>query len=344
MNRFQFSAGPWNIHTGADVFGPSVRESISFEKKIKKFKEIGLDYVQFHDDDVVPNLNELSDEQIISEAKKVRAILKKYDLKAEFVAPRLWEDSRTIDGGYTSNSEKDREYALWRTYRSIDIAKELGTDKIVLWLAREGTLVFESKNPVDGVNKLIEAINKMLEYDKNVKILIEPKPNEPIDRSFCPTQGHVMAIASRTADPSRVGGLVESAHAVLSGLDPANEMAFSLSFGKLWSVHLNDQNGLKYDQDKTFGVENLRSAFNQIKVLVENNYGANGEVIGLDVKAIRTQKIEDCYRHLQNSIEIVKMLEKKVEQFDYEFQKQCINERNYEKLENYVIKLLMGVN
>lgn len=42
-------------------------------------------------------------------------------------------------------------------------------------------------------------------------------------------------------------------------------------------VHLNDQDGMKYDQDKAFGIENLRQAFNQIKVLVKNNYGANGE-------------------------------------------------------------------
>ena len=208
----------------------------------------------------------------------------------------------------------------------------------------------------NGVRQVLET---KAFHEKKVYLLqalVEKNPEATIIHDFITAEKYLIkkngfraakiyeSIASRTNDPSRVGGLVESAHAVLSGLDPANEMAFSLSFGKLWSVHLNDQNGLKYDQDKTFGAENLRSAFNQIKVLVENNYGANGEVIGLDVKAIRTQKIEDCYRHLQNSIEIVKLLEKKVEQFDYEFQKQCITERNYEKLENYVIKLLMGVN
>ena len=38
-----------------------------------------------------------------------------------------------------------------------------------------------------------------------------------------------------------------------------------MALGKLWGVHLNDQNGMKFDQDKSFGVENLRTAFNQIK-------------------------------------------------------------------------------
>ena len=123
----------------------------------------------------------------------------------------------------------------------------------------------------------------------------------------------------------------------------ANEMAFALKFGKLGSVHLNDQNGCRYDQDKSFGVESLRGAFNQIKVLCDNNYGANGEMVGIDVKAMRTQKPEDQYRHLENSIKIAKALEKKVEKFDKAFQAQCIAERNYEKLEMYVMELLMGL-
>ncbi len=338
---FKYSAGPWNVHQGADAFGPEARESIPFEEKVRKFREIGFDAVQFHDDDAVPGMNEMGEDEIRKKAGEVKTFLDSLGMAAEFVAPRLWEDPRTIDGGFTSNSASDREFALWRAYRSIDIAKELGCKNIVLWLAREGTLCFEGKNPVGGVKLLVESIDKMLDYDKNVRILIEPKPNEPIDRSFCPTIGHVMGISSGTKDPSRVGGLLESAHAILAGLDPAMEIAFGIAMGKLWGVHLNDQNGMKFDQDKAFGVENLRQAFNQIKALKENGYGDNGEYIGLDVKAMRTQKSEDCYRHLENSIRIAKMLEEKAEKFDYEFQARCARERNYEALEMYVMELLM---
>ena len=342
MSGFKFSVGPWNVHSGADTYGPAVRDEISFEEKIKTFKEMGFDAIQFHDDDAVPNMNELTEAEIIEEAKKVKALLDKYGLVAEFVAPRLWMDPRTTDGGFCSNSASDREFAMWRAYRSIDIANALGCDKIVLWLAREGTLCYESKSPVESTKKLVDAINKMLEYDKNIKILIETKPNEPIDRSVCPTMGHCMAVSAATIDPSRVGGLLESAHAMLAGLDPASEIGFAMAMGKLWGVHLNDQNGMKFDQDKSFGVENLRTAFNQVKVLVENNFGANGEYVGLDVKAMRTQSLEKSYAHLANSLKIFKTLEKKAEKFDYEFQKKCVAERDYEALEMYVMELLMG--
>ena len=341
MSRFKFSVGPWNVHEGADAYGPATRYNISFEEKIKRFKDIGFDAIQFHDDDAVPNMNNMTEEEIVAEAKKVKALLDKYDLKAEFVAPRLWMDPHTIDGGFTSNSQEDREFAIWRALRSIDIANALGCDKIVLWLAREGTICYESKSPVESTKKLIDAINTMLTYDTKIKIMIETKPNEPIDRSVCPTLGHAMAISAATIDPNRVGGLLETAHAMLAGLDPASEIGFALAMGKLWGVHLNDQNGMKFDQDKSFGVENLRTAFNQIKVLMENGFGNNGEYIGLDVKVMRTEKQEGSYKHLENSLKIAKMLEAKVEKFDYEYRKKCVEERDYEALEMYVMELLM---
>ncbi|MBE5750066.1 MAG: xylose isomerase [Clostridiales bacterium] len=341
MSKFKFSVGPWNVHGGADGYGPATRQTICIEEKFKKFKEIGFDAIQFHDDEVVPNINELSVEEIKAEARKMKVLLDKYGLKAEFVAPRLWMDKRTIDGGFMSTSESDREFAMWRAYRSIDIARELGADLIVLWLAREGTLCAESKSPVWATKQLIDAINKMLEYDKTIRICIEPKPNEPIDRSICGTMGHVMAVASATIDPKRVGGNLESAHAILAGLDPAHEIGFAMAFDKLFTVHLNDQNGIKYDQDKSFGVENLRQAFNQVKVLLENGYGDNGEYVGLDVKAMRTTLDKDSYKHLENSLKIFKMLEEKAEKFDYAFRDKCIKERDFEGLEMYVLELLM---
>lgn len=64
-------------------------------------------------------------------------------------------------------------------------------------------------------------------------------------------------------------------------------------------------------------MENLCAAFNQVKVLKENGYGSHGEYVGLDVKAMRTTKDEDSYKHLEN--------------------------RNFEALKMYVMNLLMGI-
>lgn len=342
MSRFKFSVGPWNIHEGADVFGPPVRPTIAFAEKVKRFKEIGFSAVQFHDDDVVPGIDDKSRAEIDAAVRETKTILDDNGLVAEFVAPRLWESAHTIDGAFTSNNPDDRAYALDRSKRSIDIARAMGCDLLGFWYAREGTLCAESKNAIDGVKWMVEALNTLLEYDPGIRIFIEPKPNEPIDRSFAPTMGHAMALSAATIAPTRVGGLVESAHAILAGLDPANEMAFAIAVGKLFGVHLNDQNGLRFDQDKSFAVENLRQGFNQIRVLVRGNFGENGEYIGMDVKAMRTQTTERSYRHLQNSIRMVELLEGKVASYDEKKATQLIAERDYEALEMHTMEHLLN--
>jgi xylose isomerase len=329
------------VSEGADPFGPAVREPIPFVEKVKKFKELGINAIQFHDDDVVPEIDEKTPQQIDRAVQETKKILADHGLAAEFVAPKLWESPKTVDGGFTANSPEERQYAMDRARRAVDIARQLGTDLLGFWFAREGTMCAESKDPEQSMDRLVEGLNHVLDYDKGIRIFIEPKPNEPIDRSFIPTMGHAIALSKDTHDPARVGGLVESAHATLAGLDPANEMAFALARGRLFGVHLNDQNGLRYDQDKVFAVENLRQGFNQIRTLVNGGFGKNGEYIGLDVKPMRTQPAERVFRHVQNSLRMVELLEEKANAFDEKKAQSMIAERDYEALEMYTMEVLL---
>ena len=128
-----------------------------------------------------------------------------------------------------------------------------------------------------------------------------------------------------------------------AGLDPGDEMAYALWHNKLWSVHLNDQNGLKYDQDKAFGTVDLRRAFNQVRVLEQAGYGQDGAWIGLDVKAMRTQPHEIAFRHLANSKEIFLQLVEVSRRVDQQEVQGLIDARDYEGLELLIIKQLMGL-
>jgi xylose isomerase len=338
---YRFSFGPWNIHEGADPFGPDVRPSVTFERKLELYKQMQFDAVQFHDDDAVPGLDQLSAAQIQRTAQQLAQTLKDNGLVAEFVAPRLWFDPRTIDGGYTSNNAEHRRYAIERTFKCIDIAQALGADLIVLWLAREGTYIRESKDAIRSTDLLLDAVNQMLAYHPTMRFAIEPKPNEPADHAYIPTIGHGLALSSRTSDPRRVGVLVETAHAVLAGLDPSDEMGFALSFDKLWSVHLNDQNGLKYDQDKAFGSANLRRAFDQALILDEHRYFERG-MVGLDVKAMRTQLPEVAHKHLQNSMATFLRLIERVRSLDRARCADLITARDYEELDALILNHLLG--
>jgi len=233
-------------------------------------------------------------------------------------------------------------YAIKRAKIAVDIKNIIEADALVLWLAREGGYIRESKNSRLEVLQIRDAINEMLDYDPSVVVLIEPKPNEPVDSAIIPTIGHAIGLSYMTSDPERVGCLVETAHSVLAGLDPSDDMAYALAHDKLKSVHLNDQGGLKFDQDKSFGSYNLRRAFNQVRVLEEYGYGRNGEWVGLDVKTMRTQKQAVNTKHLRNSLATFKMLLEKVRTLDRDLESRLIKGRDYEELDRYILCHLAG--
>ena len=340
---YRFSFGPWNISEGADPFGPDVREAFAHGRKFALYRSLGFEGVQLHDDDVVPDIDGLSPSQVLSKAKEVGRMLRDEGLQAEFVAPRLWFAGATVDGGYTSNRAGDRRYALERTLRSVDIARAVGCKAVVLWLAREGTYIREAKSAKLAYERLLEAVNATLAHDPEICVWIEPKPNEPTDMAYVPTAGHALALAYASQAPGRVKVLIESAHALLANLDPSDEMAFCLAHDKLGSVHLNDQNGLKYDQDKNFGSVNLRGAFNQVMVLEDGGYGRRGEFVGLDVKAMRTQAGAPVIEHLVSSRKIFLDLVDKVRSLDRSRVDDFRGRRDYEGLERYTLEHLLGL-
>jgi xylose isomerase len=335
--HYRFTFGPWNISTGEDPFGPAARKELTFSSKLREYKKLGFDGVQLHDDDAVElDLDPSATNRTVNRLKKM---LDSEGLFCEIVAPRLWMHPKTIDGAFTANSSADRRYAIERSKRCIDIANGLDCPNFVLWLAREGTYIREAKDPIRAIDRILEAINSLLEYDRNIRILGEMKPNEPMDQAYLPTPGHFLGLAYRTAEPSRVGVLIESAHSILAGLDPSDDMAYALWHKKLWSVHLNDQNGLKYDQDKAFGSVDLRRAFNTVWVLERGGYDG---CIGLDVKPMRTTRAADQTKHLANSKELFLRLLEVVRKLDDTAIEGFRVERDYEGLERYIIARLMG--
>lgn len=114
--EYRFSFGPWNIHEGADPFGPTVRNSIAFAEKLKLYKQLGFDGVQFHDDDALPDMNDLNQNQVIATTvAKTKKLLKDEGLTIEFVAPCMWEDVRAASSADTLSDRKGDSFVRTST-------------------------------------------------------------------------------------------------------------------------------------------------------------------------------------------------------------------------------------
>src|SRR4051812_38403335 len=152
-HTYRFCFGPWNLSEGADPYGPPTRQPQPFAWKLEQLKALGFEAMMFHDDDAVPDIDSKEAAAVLKEARELRRILDGEGIAAEMVAPRLWFSPKTIDGAYTSNDPAARRYAIDRSLQSIDIANVLGTDILVLWLAREGTYLREAKVAAESYDR-----------------------------------------------------------------------------------------------------------------------------------------------------------------------------------------------
>ena len=78
-------------------------------------------------------------------------------------------------------------------------------------------------------------------------------------------------------------------------------------------------------------------------MLEENGYGQRGEFIGLDIKAMRTQRGSPVTEHLTASRELFLLLLEKVRTLDCALVQQFRDARDYEALELYILRHLMGI-
>src|SRR5205085_1062984 len=112
------------------------------------------------------------------------------------------------------------------------------------------------------------------------------KTNEPRGDLYLPTVGSVLAFIATLDHPEMCGINPETAHIKMAGLNPYHEFAQALDAGKLLDVHLNGQKPLRFDQDLSFGSDDLKDAFFTTKLLLDHKYAGT---VGFDAHPYRSE-------------------------------------------------------
>jgi xylose isomerase len=102
----------------------------------------------------------------------------------------------------------------------------------------------------------------------------------------------------------------ETAHIKMAGLNPYHEFAQALDAGKLLDVHLNGQKPLRFDQDLSFGSDDLKEAFFTTKLLVDHKYSGT---IGFDAHPYRSEA--DPWDFVDRNMRTYKIMQEKVHKF-----------------------------
>ncbi|MGC9523799.1 MAG: xylose isomerase [Anaerolineae bacterium] len=377
----KFTFGLWTVgNTGGDAFGEDVRPQLSPADLVYLLGEVGAYGVNFHDNDLIPiDATPAERDAILKSFKKALADT---GLVVPMATTNLFANPVFKDGAFTSNDPKVRAYALQKTMNAIDLGAELGAETYVFWGGREGVESDAAKDPVEAAKRFREAVNFLSEYvlDRgyHLRFALEAKPNEPRGDLYFPTTGAYLGFIETLDHPEMVGVNPEVAHEHMAGLNFLHAVAQAWEAGKLFHIDLNDQNYARFDQDWRFGAQNIKQAFFLVKFLEDVGYEGPRHY---DAHAYRTEDYEGVKDFARGCMRTYLILKEKARQFNedpeiqallaeinaddgsmdqfkgaytpdkaaalraYEFDYKALGARGlgYEKLDQLVVELLLGV-
>ncbi|MDK6630153.1 xylose isomerase, partial [Actinotignum timonense] len=317
----KFSFGLWTVGwTGTDPFGGDSRPALDPWVYTEKLAELGAWGITFHDNDVFAF--DASDAERAERVGKVKEAADANGLTIEMVTTNTFSHPIFKDGGFTNNDRSIRRFGLQKILRNVDLAAEVGATTFVMWGGREGTEYDSSKDLNAAFERYKEGLDTVAGYIKekgyDLKIGLEPKPNEPRGDIFLPTIGHALGIIAELDNGDIVGLNPETGHEQMAGLNYTHGLAQALNAGKLFHIDLNGQAGPRYDQDKCFGHGDLASAFFTVDLLVNgfSNGGPRYEgPIHFDYKPSRTEGLEGVWESAAANMEMYLMLAEKAKAF-----------------------------
>lgn len=274
----KFSFGLWTVSWAArDPFGDATRPALDPSEAVANLAELGAWGITFHDDDVVPFGSD--DNSRTAHLQKFRDACDDHDITIEMVTTNLFTHPVFKEGGVTANDRSVRRYALRKVLRNIDLTAELGAKTFVMWGGREGSEYDGAKDLAAAHDRYREGVDTVAAYIKDkgydIRIALEPKPNEPRGDIFLPTIGHALGFIAQLEHGDIVGLNPEVGHEQMAGLNYTHGIAQALWSDKLFHIDLNGQRGIKYDQDLVFGHGDLLSAFFTVDLL-ENGFPNGG--------------------------------------------------------------------
>jgi xylose isomerase len=310
----KFAFGIWCLQNrGRDPFGDQTRPELPALECIKGLAQRNCYGFEFHDNDIIPfGASAAQRDSILRDVQKLMADT---GIKATMATTNLFYHPVFKDGAFTSTDPAIRLMATQKVMNCLDIAAQFGTQVFVFWGGREGVEVDSSKDPIDASKWFRDSLNFLCNYvlsqGYDIKFSIEPKPNEPRGDLFLPTVGSVLAFIATVDHPEMCGINPETAHIKMAGLNPYHEFAQALDAGKLLDVHLNGQKPLRFDQDLSFGSDDLKEAFFTAKLLLDHKYAGT---IGFDAHPYRTEA--DPWDFVERNMRTFKIMKDKVRQYN----------------------------
>jgi xylose isomerase len=189
------------------------------------------------------------------DVKELRHLLEQYGFGIPAINVRSRRNGQWLRGAFSSANSKERNEVVDDFKRALDITAELGVPRISTCPLNDGhDYVFEI-NYLDAYQYAEETFYAICAHNPQIRVCIEYKWNDPRTRCLLASAGETVSFC-KDVGLDNLGVTLDIGHAILAGERPAQSVALLHRAGKLFYVHLND-NDRNWDWDMLPGAYNL---------------------------------------------------------------------------------------
>ena len=150
-------------------------------------------------------------------------------------------------GSFSSALEEERREVVDDFKKAMDTAAGMGINRISTCPLNEGhDYVFEM-DYLDAYKYTEETVSEICSHNRDVRVCIEYKWNDPRTRSLIGSAGEALAFCLGVG-AENLGVTLDIGHSIQAGERPAQALALLHRAGRLFYVHLND-NDRNWDWD-----------------------------------------------------------------------------------------------
>jgi xylose isomerase len=317
--HLRFSIAYWHsfMGNGKDMFGdpsfdrewhkasdPIDRAKETMDAAFEFFQKLGADYYCFHDRDIAPEGETLSQscknlETIVNYAKGFQ---KETGIKLLWGTANLFGNPIYSQGAGTSPNAHVMANAAVQIKNAIDATKELGGENYVFWGGREGYETLLNTDLKREQEQMARFFHMALDYKKKIgfkgQFLIEPKPAEPSKHQYDFDAATTLYFLKEydLYDDFKLN--LEANHATLAGHTFEHELAVASAAGKLGSVDANRGDlMLGWDTDQ-FPTDLYSTTMAMMIILNQNGLGKGGLNFDAKVRRSSTDPTDLFYAHI----------------------------------------------
>ena len=154
-------------------------------------------------------------------------------------------------GAFTHPDASIRRLAIDETKKGIDTLTSLGGNIMTLWMGQDGVDYSFQGNYAAMWDWTIQAITEIADYNQDIDIALEYKPNDPRAFSLMPDAATTL-LAIKEIARKNTGVVLDFAHVLYADEMPAFAANLISRYSKILGVHLNDGYG-KWDNGLMVG-------------------------------------------------------------------------------------------